>query len=1200
MSRNYRKTVIATALLATLVVSVPLSSASAQEPTTVTTVVNKSDQPQEAAPKATGKTYYVDNVGTGTGDSASSKIALTSVLSKVQDGDTLILHGNVVFPAEQALYLDKKITIKGSTNNPKDTMLNVRVMQIELGADVVFENLDLHFGHYPTNILDLGGPTPRKNAAIYASGHQLTMKNVYFPYMDTAYRVLPNIVAGSKKGGQAEKAGKVGNNAVINLESSQAGQLNVRHILGSEASNPFTGNVTVNLKGRPVVYGTPEILVNNAPAPEEPKTPGAIRKAGATGTFIVNLSDDAAKIGPSVSIINGADAVNLTNVKMNSLSLENSNVTIKNGGIWRPGKTSNGSVKNVTLESGGKLDISSFFETFTIAGNFVGGGELEMSRDGDLKITGQASGNTTVNIPLAREGKTYVTAGSVSGAQFTPADSSFTLNNSGNSWATPGAQVGQDDDVVSLAFTNGKTAVKQKDIVTFPQDPNRPSDYLFPVVELADTTGWNASGQEIEDLFSTGLEATVKNQENKKIAHLYASIQEGTNKLILSPCGALQQDGSIVVGDCEIDSGDSNEENHKVKPGTYEIELTYTPQSSSPVTVGKYTFVVQADGDSSTPTIPVESVSLNKKQLILKKDASETLTAILNPGTATNTAVTWESDKPDIAEVKDGVVTAKAPGTATITVTTKDGSKKATCQVLVEGDSGSGGGQVEDLELNKSSLSMKKGATETLTVSPSGTKVTWSSSNSDIAAVKDGVVTAKGSGMAVIKAEAEDGRTVECTVYVDADVPTLPPDTDVDDSNLLDQIADQVLSQFADKNSVSVDQGIASEVPFKGESVQNLLDKHKKPEIEFQVTDKTGNNSDYSLTYKKEDVNTVAGKKENIGLLVSVEEVPKDSQIDIDAKKISAETKPTLKFQVKSSDLQTKKFHLYKDGKKVSSKEYQPALEGGKFRAAGEYSITVELDGPGSYELRTVTTSGNGGSTGGGNGGSSGGSGSNRPSKPSKPTNPITPPTTPPTTPSSSVKLDTTSVNMVTNGTYQFLVKGNNDTANIKVEVTNPNVASVALVDGKDSRGAKYQVTAKAAGETDIKVTYQGQSTSMKVKVAASKGSITLDTAQYTMAPGNMYTIGAFIKDEKGNQLTPAQVKDLVSSGKLVVRDSRTGSIVDLVQLSTGHFRVIGKNEGTCYILYEIGGTHASVRIDVKNGAKAGGSAVRNTSYFIS
>ncbi|MCI9576829.1 MAG: hypothetical protein HFJ84_09325 [Clostridiales bacterium] len=44
---------------------------------------------------------------------------------------------------------------------------------------------------------------------------------------------------------------------------------------------------------------------------------------------------------------------------------------------------------------------------------------------------------------------------------------------------------------------------------------------------------------------------------------------------------------------------------------------------------------------------------------------------------------------------------------------------------------------------------------------------------------------------------------------------------------------------------------------------------------------------------------------------------------------------------------------------------------------------------------------------------------------------------------------------------------------------------------------------------------------------------------------------------------------------------------------------MIGKNEGTCYILYEIGSTHASVRVGVKNGFKQDGSAVRNTSYFI-
>ena len=114
----------------------------------------------------------------------------------------------------------------------------------------------------------------------------------------------------------------------------------------------------------------------------------------------------------------------------------------------------------------------------------------------------------------------------------------------------------------------------------------------------------------------------------------------------------------------------------------------------------------------------------------------------------------------------------------------------------------------------------------------------------------------------------------------------------------------------------------------------------------------------------------------------------------------------------------------------------------------------------------------------------------------------------------------------------------------------------------------------------------------------ATKGSIMLDTANYILAPGNKYTIGAFIKDNNGKSLTPAEIKQLVDSGKLKVRDSRTGSIVDLEQLSTGHFRVTGKNVGTCYILYEIGGTHASVRIDVQNGVKQHGTAVRNTSIF--
>ena len=45
--------------------------------------------------------------------------------------------------------------------------------------------------------------------------------------------------------------------------------------------------------------------------------------------------------------------------------------------------------------------------------------------------------------------------------------------------------------------------------------------------------------------------------------------------------------------------------------------------------------------------------------------------------------MTWSSDKPEVATVENGKVTAKAAGTATITVTTEDGEKTATCTVTV-------------------------------------------------------------------------------------------------------------------------------------------------------------------------------------------------------------------------------------------------------------------------------------------------------------------------------------------------------------------------------------------------------------------------------------------------------------------------------------------------------------------------------------
>lgn len=83
--------------------------------------------------------------------------------------------------------------------------------------------------------------------------------------------------------------------------------------------------------------------------------------------------------------------------------------------------------------------------------------------------------------------------------------------------------------------------------------------------------------------------------------------------------------------------------------------------------------------------VSVTGVTLSQTTLTLEVGKTATLTATVAPGDATNKEVTWTSSNASIATVNAGKVTAIAAGSATITVTTKDGSKTATCAVTVNG-----------------------------------------------------------------------------------------------------------------------------------------------------------------------------------------------------------------------------------------------------------------------------------------------------------------------------------------------------------------------------------------------------------------------------------------------------------------------------------------------------------------------------------
>jgi alpha-tubulin suppressor-like RCC1 family protein len=85
----------------------------------------------------------------------------------------------------------------------------------------------------------------------------------------------------------------------------------------------------------------------------------------------------------------------------------------------------------------------------------------------------------------------------------------------------------------------------------------------------------------------------------------------------------------------------------------------------------------------SPAPIAVTGVTLDKTSMSLTVGGTETLTATVQPSDAANKNVTWASGNTAVATVSNGLVTAMAAGTATITAATQDGNKTATCAVTV-------------------------------------------------------------------------------------------------------------------------------------------------------------------------------------------------------------------------------------------------------------------------------------------------------------------------------------------------------------------------------------------------------------------------------------------------------------------------------------------------------------------------------------
>ena len=169
--------------------------------------------------------------------------------------------------------------------------------------------------------------------------------------------------------------------------------------------------------------------------------------------------------------------------------------------------------------------------------------------------------------------------------------------------------------------------------------------------------------------------------------------------------------------------------------------------------------------------VPVTGVELNETAAAILDGETLQLVANVLPEDATNKEVTWTSDSEGVATVdENGLVTAVAPGKATITVRTAQGGFEASCVVTVNPIA------VTGVELDETAATINLGETLTLnaTVLPenaSNKEVTWSVEDDSIASVNNGVVTGLAGGTTTVTVTTVDGSfTASCKVTVNVPV----------------------------------------------------------------------------------------------------------------------------------------------------------------------------------------------------------------------------------------------------------------------------------------------------------------------------------------------------------------------------------------------------------------------------------------------
>lgn len=302
---------------------------------------------------------------------------------------------------------------------------------------------------------------------------------------------------------------------------------------------------------------------------------------------------------------------------------------------------------------------------------------------------------------------------------------------------------------------------------------------------------WVSSDPEIASVTETGL-VTAK-QAGKVV--ITAKSMSGTNQasciLQIIPQKVPVENVTISTDKEEMTAGDTLKLSHTLHPANADNQKVTWSSSDGNIaevdsegnvtakTAGTAVITVTTEDGGYTAScevtvkrreIRVSGVSLDQTSHEITEGESFRLSAQIAPENADNQKVTWNSSDANVAAVdSEGNVTAKAAGTAAITVTTEDGGYTASCEVAVRKPVIS----VTGVTLDKSKVTMKIGDSVRLNadVEPANAtnrNIIWSHDHGTGVMVDIyGNVTAVGTGENIITVTTEDGRyTASCVVTV--------------------------------------------------------------------------------------------------------------------------------------------------------------------------------------------------------------------------------------------------------------------------------------------------------------------------------------------------------------------------------------------------------------------------------------------------